>query len=106
MKKRITLITAASLIIIVTATFFIYRNNQKAEYCSINASDQKGNVRYLITEQDYGASCLINQYLRIGDTVYLELVYSALKGTFGWNKDYYQFGILIKNSPAALPYGD
>lgn len=47
MKKKIALITTALLIAIVAATFFIYRNNQKIVYCSINASDEKVIKSYL-----------------------------------------------------------
>lgn len=47
MKKKIALITAGSLIIIATATFFVYRNNQKAEYCSINVRYEKEIKSYL-----------------------------------------------------------
>ena len=153
MKKKIALITAASLFIIAAATFFVYSNNQKAEYCSINVRyekaiksylkdnvldidisdtsdykglsfldsrlksnnvflcgeghataknqeiqlyllkyfNQKGNVRYLLTEEGYGSAYLINKYLRTGDKAYLEIVFSQLKGTFGWNKESYNF---------------
>lgn len=164
MKKKVVLITAASLFIIA-ATFFVYSNNQKAEYCSINVSDQKaiksylkdnvsdidisntsdfkglsfldsrlqnndvflcgeshataknkeiqlyllkyfnqkGNVRYLLTEDGYGASYLKNKYLRTGNTVYLEIVYSALEGTYSWNKEEYNFWLELFKYNNQLP---
>ena len=47
MKKKIALIIAASLIIIAVATFFVYKNNQKTEYCSINVRNEKAIKGYL-----------------------------------------------------------
>lgn len=77
--------------------------NKEIELYLLKYFNQKGNVRYLLTEQGYGTSVLINKYLETGDESYLDIIYSKLEETYSWNKEGYNFWLDLYKYNNQLP---
>lgn len=77
--------------------------NQDLELYFLRYFNQRHGVRYLLTEQGYAVSQLINQYLNTGDEAILQDIYSQLEGTAAWNKEAYNFWVSLRQYNNTLP---
>lgn len=64
--------------------------NPKLSVGFLKYFNEKAGVRYYLSEMPYSAAMFLNEYLKTGDETILKKLYKPLKGTFEWNKQYYE----------------
>jgi len=77
--------------------------NEALQLYFLRYFNQRHGVKYLLTEQGYAVSQLINQYLSTGDESILKDIYRQLEGTAAWNKEQYDFWIALRRYNDTLP---
>jgi len=75
--------------IFFTAELHGTKANEQLNMKFLKYFKEKMDFKYYLCELPYSDTYFINKYLDTGDIKILEEIYKPLKGTFGWNKDYY-----------------
>ncbi|WP_165445419.1 stalk domain-containing protein [Bacilliculturomica massiliensis] len=61
------------------------------------------NVRYIISEDGFCSSMLLNRYLKTGDSSIIKTMVSGTKGSFAYSKNYYKFYEKVYEYNKTLP---
>jgi hypothetical protein len=75
----------------LTAEHHAIKANAQLRIKFLRYFKEKANIKYYLAEYPYSMTHFINKYLETGDTKILKEIYRPLKGTYGWNKDDYDF---------------
>jgi len=63
----------------------------------------KANVRYLLIETPPSQAAVMNHFIETGEEVWLNRMYAALKGTFGWTRDSCDYFKRVRQFNQGLP---
>lgn len=77
--------------IFFTAELHGTKANEQLNMKFLKYFKEKTDFKYYLCELPYSDVYFINKYLDTGDIKILEEIYKPLKGTFGWNKDSYNY---------------
>jgi len=63
----------------------------------------KANVRYLLIETSPSQAAVMNHYLETGEELWLNRMYAAIKGTFAWTRDSFDYLKRVRRFNQGLP---